>query len=79
MAFAEAGIEIEFKGTGVNEVGIVKSCSQTDFQLKTGAEVINVDEKYFRPTEVELLIGDATQGEKTIRVVALIYFTGIDF
>ncbi len=66
MAFAEAGIEIEFKGNGIEEVGIVKSCSHNDYQLEAGAEVINVDEKYFRPTEVELLIGDATKAKKQL-------------
>ena len=66
MAFAEVGIEIEFKGSGINEVGIVKSCSHPDFQLEKGTEVINVDEKYFRPTEVELLIGDATKAKEKL-------------
>ena len=63
LAFAELGIEIEFNGNGINEVGIVRSCSNPDFQLEIGSEVINVDEKYFRPTEVELLIGDATKAK----------------
>lgn len=63
LAFAEVGVEIEFNGNGIKEVGIVKSCSHLDFQLKIGAEVINIDENYFRPTEVELLIGDATKAK----------------
>ena len=75
MAFAEAGIEIEFKGSGINEVGFVKSCSHPDFQLEKGTEVINVDEKYFRPTEVELLIGDATKAKEKLRLDTDIYFT----
>lgn len=66
MAFAEAGIEIEFKGTGVKEIGIVKSCSNPDFQLTKGAEVVNVDENYFRPTEVDLLIGDSTKAKEKL-------------
>src|SRR6476659_9946074 len=61
MSFAEAGIEIEFKGSGSKEAGFVKSFSNTDFQLEKGTEVVNLDVKYFRPTEVELLIGDATK------------------
>jgi GDPmannose 4,6-dehydratase len=61
MAFAEAGITIEFKGEGVNEKGYVVSCSNPDFQLEAGAEVVCVDPKYFRPTEVDLLIGDPTK------------------
>jgi GDPmannose 4,6-dehydratase len=61
MAFAEVGITVEFKGQGVEEKGYVVSCSNPDFQIETGKEVVAVDEKYFRPTEVELLIGDPTK------------------
>ncbi len=61
MAFAEVGIELEFKGTGAAEKAFVKSCSKPEFQLKKGKEVLAVDPKYFRPTEVDLLIGDATK------------------
>ena len=58
LAFAEVGIELEFKGDGVEEVGIVKSVANPEFEIAVGTEVIAVDERYFRPTEVELLIGD---------------------
>ncbi len=61
MAFAETGIELEFKGEGINEKGIVKSCSNPAYQLEIGKEVVAVDPEYFRPTEVELLIGDASK------------------
>ncbi|MEP2280998.1 GDP-mannose 4,6-dehydratase [Maribacter sp.] len=61
MAFAEMGIELEFKGEGVDEKGYVKACSNPDIQVEIGKEVLAVDPKYFRPTEVELLIGDATK------------------
>lgn len=61
MAFAEMGIELEFKGEGVEEKGYIKSCSNPDIQVEIGKEVLAVDPKYFRPTEVELLIGDATK------------------
>lgn len=61
MSFAEAGIELEFKGTGVNEKAYVKKCNNPDYQLEIGKEVLAVDPKYFRPTEVELLIGDPTK------------------
>ncbi|MGB4960232.1 MAG: GDP-mannose 4,6-dehydratase [Saprospiraceae bacterium] len=60
MAFAEAGIEIEFKGTGVDEKGYVKSCS-TEYPVEIGKEILAIDPKYFRPTEVDLLIGDPTK------------------
>jgi GDPmannose 4,6-dehydratase len=61
MSFAEVGIELEFVGTGVEEKAYVKSCSNPEFQLEEGKEVLAVDTKYFRPTEVDLLIGDATK------------------
>lgn len=61
MSFAEVGIELEFKGEGVDEKAYVKSCSNLEFQLEEGKEVLAVDPKYFRPTEVDLLIGDATK------------------
>lgn len=63
MAFAEIGIEIEFKGEGVDEKGFVTYCAHPDFQLAVGAEVVSVDPKYFRPTEVDLLIGDPTKSQ----------------
>jgi GDPmannose 4,6-dehydratase len=61
MAFAEIGIEIEFRDEGIDEKGYVSSCKNPDFQLEIGREVVAVDPRYFRPTEVELLIGDPTK------------------
>jgi GDPmannose 4,6-dehydratase len=61
MAFAEVGIEVEFKGEGAEERGYVVSCSNPEYQVTVGTEVVAVDPKYFRPTEVELLIGDPTK------------------
>jgi GDPmannose 4,6-dehydratase len=61
MAFKEIGVEVEFKGTGVDEKGIVKSSSNPEFKVPVGSEVVSVDERYFRPTEVELLIGNPTK------------------
>ena len=61
MAFAEAGIELAFSGEGENEVATVLHCHNPDFQLPAGKEVVAVDKNYFRPTEVELLIGDPTK------------------
>jgi len=63
LAFAEVGIAVEFKGEGVNEKGYVVSCSNPDFQIEIGKQVVAVDEKYFRPTEVDLLIGDPTKSK----------------
>jgi GDPmannose 4,6-dehydratase len=61
MSFAEVGIELEFKGIGVDEKAYVSACSDSDYQLPIGKEVLAVDPKYFRPTEVDLLIGDPTK------------------
>ncbi|GAB3911509.1 GDP-mannose 4,6-dehydratase [Mucilaginibacter boryungensis] len=61
MAFAEVGIVIEFKGKDAEEKGYVVSCSNPLYQVAPGTEVVAVDPKYYRPTEVELLIGDPTK------------------
>ena len=66
MAFAEVGIHLEFIGKGVDEKGYVKSCTNPEFQLEIGQEVLAVDPKYFRPTEVDLLIGDASKANKKL-------------
>ncbi len=66
MAFKEVGIELEFKGKGVEEKGIVKECNDPNYQLEIGKEVVAVDPRYFRPTEVELLIGDATKAKEKL-------------
>lgn len=64
MAFEEVGIELEFKGEGIEEVGIVKS-SSTEHVL-AGQIVVCIDPAYFRPTEVELLIGDASKARNEL-------------
>jgi GDPmannose 4,6-dehydratase len=61
LAFAELGIEVEFKGHGSNEKGYVVNCSHPDYQVEEGKEIVAVDTKYFRPTEVDLLIGDPSK------------------
>lgn len=63
MAFREVGVELEFKGEGVDEVGSVKSTSNPEFEFKVGQKVIQIDPTYFRPTEVDLLIGDNTKAK----------------
>ena len=77
MAFDYVGIELEFKGEGVDESGIVVSVDEDSFQervLKSsitpkdiiGQEVVAVDPRYFRPTEVDLLLGDATKAREKL-------------
>ncbi|SDF99045.1 GDPmannose 4,6-dehydratase [Dyadobacter soli] len=61
MAFAEVGIEVEFSGEGAGEIAKVVKCNNPEFQIEIGKEVVAVDPRYFRPTEVELLIGDPTK------------------
>ncbi len=65
MAFNELGIEVEFRGEGVNEKGYIKACNG-EFKLELGKEVVCVDERYFRPTEVDLLIGDASKAREKL-------------
>ncbi len=63
MAFAEVGIELKFKGKGVDEVATIKKCHHPDYQLPIGKEVVAIDPRYFRPTEVDLLLGDPTKAK----------------
>lgn len=66
MAFSEVGIELEFKGEGVDEKAYVTNCNNTEFQVEIGKEVLSVDPSYFRPTEVDLLIGDPTKAKEKL-------------
>ncbi|GAL73963.1 GDP-mannose 4,6-dehydratase [Nonlabens ulvanivorans] len=66
MAFQYVGIELDFNGEGVDEKGTIKSCSNPDYQLEIGKEVVAVDPRYFRPTEVDLLIGDPTKAKEKL-------------
>ena len=66
MSFREIGVELEFRGEGVNETGIVASSSNPDYMLEVGSTVVAVDPRYFRPTEVELLIGDPSKAQQKL-------------
>lgn len=66
MAFSETGIKIEFKGKGIDEKGCVVSCANPDYQLEKGKVVVAVDENYFRPTEVDILVGDSSKARKLL-------------
>ncbi|MEC4005360.1 GDP-mannose 4,6-dehydratase [Flavobacterium sp. SUN052] len=61
MAFAEVGVELEFSGEDVNEIAVVKTSSNPEYAFAIGQVVIKIDPAYFRPTEVDLLIGDNTK------------------
>jgi GDPmannose 4,6-dehydratase len=62
LAFAEIGVELKFEGTEENEVGIVVG-SNGKYPVKIGQTVVRVDTRYYRPTEVDLLIGDPTKSQ----------------
>jgi GDPmannose 4,6-dehydratase len=64
MAFAEVGVTLEFKGSGAHEVAVVHACANPRYQLPKGKEVVAVDPRYFRPTEVDLLLGDASKAKQ---------------
>ena len=66
LSFAYAGIELSFQGEGVEEKAYVKSCSNPKYQLEIGREVVSVDPQYFRPTEVDLLLGDPSKAERKL-------------
>lgn len=66
MAFAHIGVTLVFKGEGINETAVVESCSNENYDLEIGKEVLAIDPKYFRPTEVDLLIGDPTKAKEKL-------------
>ena len=66
MAFSHIGVALEFTGKGINEVAKIKSCSNKNYQLEIGKEILSIDERYFRPTEVDLLIGDPSKAKKKL-------------
>ena len=61
MSFMELGIEIEFSGKESEEKAVIKACHNLEYQLAIGKEVVAVDPRYYRPTEVDLLIGDPSK------------------
>ena len=66
LAFREVGIELEFKGDGVDEKAFILSCNDDNYQLEIGKEILLIDPQYFRPTEVDLLIGDPTKANEKL-------------
>ena len=61
IAFNEVGITLIFEGEGEQEIGRIASCAHPEYQLELGKAIIKIDPQYYRPTEVDLLIGDATK------------------
>ena len=61
MAFSECGIVLKFSGENENEIGVVTACTNPAYKVEIGKTVVKVDPQYYRPTEVELLIGNPTK------------------
>lgn len=66
MSFREVGVELDFNGEGVDETATVISNSNPEYIFKIGQVVVRIDSAYFRPTEVELLIGDNTKAKNKL-------------
>jgi GDPmannose 4,6-dehydratase len=66
MSFAELGIELKFEGKGIDEIAKVAKCNNDEYQIKEGTVVLKIDPRYFRPTEVDLLIGDPTKSKEKL-------------
>lgn len=66
MAFAHAGVTIAFEGSGEKERGVVTALTTSDLPLRTGDTVVEVDSRYFRPTEVDVLLGDASKARQKL-------------
>ena len=65
-SFKVLGVDIAFKGKGVNEIGYIENSSNSKFQILVGKEIINIDPTYYRPTEVDLLVGDASKAKEKL-------------
>lgn len=66
MSFREIGVELSFSGTGEEEIGVVSSIADPELPIRPGQQVVAVDTRYFRPTEVDLLIGDPTNAKEKL-------------
>ena len=66
LAFKEVGIEIEFRGHGINEKAFIVSCIDDNYKLELGKEVLSIDPRYYRPTEVDILKGDPTKAKEKL-------------
>lgn len=65
-AFGEIGVELEFQGTGENETASVKKASDPRYPLEKGKVVMRIDKNYYRPAEVDLLIGDPSKAKQNL-------------
>jgi len=65
-AFSQVGIELKFTGKGLSEKAFVKLCTNKNYQVEIGKEVLSIDPNYYRPTEVDFLVGDPTKAKKKL-------------
>ena len=77
LAFAYIGVELKFQGKGVQETAYVASSTNKKYQLEIGKQVLAVEKKYFRPTEVDLLVGDSTKAKEKLGWTAETYLEDI--
>jgi GDPmannose 4,6-dehydratase len=66
QAAAELGVHVRFEGEGVNEVGIVDRVEGRETKIAPGKVIVKVDPRYFRPTEVETLLGDPSKAHSKL-------------
>ena len=66
-AFQQLGISIAFSGEGLHEKAVVVRSENSNFHVKEGQEIVKIDAKYFRPTEVELLVGDPAKANSKLK------------
>ena len=66
LSCLEAGMEIEFRGSGKDEKAFVVNCNKPEFKVQKNKPILSIDERYFRPSEVDLLIGDATKAKEKL-------------
>ena len=64
LSFAEVGIELAFEGNEENEIATIVACNNPAYQVEIGKVIVRVDPQYYRPTEVDLLIGDPSKSKK---------------
>lgn len=67
LAFSYLDIELKFEGTGLNEKAYIAASHNPEYKVEIGQEVLSVDPAYFRPTEVDLLIGDPTKAKEILK------------
>ena len=66
LAFKHVGVEIKFIGKGIKEKGVITKTNNKNYKFKVGQNVILIDPKYFRPSEVDTLVGDASKAKKEL-------------